>query len=113
MPNYDLNEMLDLFDLLVREQISDIGLTVLKLWLLKDTQQHHCTCTRSCDIYINVWCMVPPAAPVVIVTPETVAIIPVAATMDASGHPVVASPSSIPISFQILPEQQVNGPVDK
>ncbi len=53
-----------------------------------------------------------PAAPVVVVTPETVAIVPVAAT-DALGRPMVASPSSIPISFEILPEQQVNGPVDE
>ncbi|XP_064396510.1 phosphatidylinositol phosphatase PTPRQ-like isoform X2 [Halichondria panicea] len=52
------------------------------------------------------------ASPVVVVTPETVAIVPVAAT-DALGRPMVASPSSIPISFEILPEQQVNGPVDE
>ncbi len=63
-------------------------------------------------MYIHQCLVVPPAAPVVIVTPETVAIVPVAAT-DASGRPVVATEDSIPISFQILPEQQVNGPVDK
>ncbi len=45
------------------------------------------------------------------VTADTVTIVPVI-PLDEEGRALEPSTTSVPISFNILPEQQVNGPVD-